>query len=296
MIKSELLKYDDFKKEVMEKFQKYFPEERQLVYSQVRKNNAVKDSVALSIDGIEGINATTVIYIQDMYNCYLHDEIDMHKFLEKMASILMEDDEYISVTQDEMESWTVWDNVKDNIYCVLINAERNKDKLSNIPHRNFLDLAITYKVELSICGGHNKASMDIDNIYLQKINKTEEDIYFEAKKNTPRILQVNSFELDDGVKCLINHEKFASTIIMYEKVLQELASQMKDDLVIIPDSVHSCMVISKNWLSDIDELKEVKKLIQIINQDSNLIDPEHVLSDNIYYFDSKKGELRVIAD
>lgn len=296
MIKSELLKYDDFKKEVMEKFQKYFPEERQLVYSQVRKNNTVKDSVALRIDGIEGINATTVIYIQDMYNCYLHDEIDMHKFLEKMASILMEDDEYISVTQDEMESWTVWDNVKDNIYCVLINAERNKDKLSNIPHRNFLDLAITYKVELSICGGHNKASMDIDNIYLQKINKTEEDIYFEAKKNTPRILQVNSFELDDGVKCLINHEKFASTIIMYEKVLQELASQMKDDLVIIPDSVHSCMVISKNWLSDIDELKEVKKLIQIINQDSNLIDPEHVLSDNIYYFDSKKGELRVIAD
>lgn len=296
MIKSESLKYDDFKKEVMEKFQKYFPEERQLVYSQVRKNNAVKDSVALRIDDIEGINATTVIYIQDMYNCYLHDEIDMHKFLEKMASILMEDDEYISVTQDEMESWTVWDNVKDNIYCVLINAERNKDKLSNIPHRNFLDLAITYKVELSICGGHNKASMDIDNIYLQKINKTEEDIYFEAKKNTPRILQVNSFELDDGVKCLINHEKFASTIIMYEEALQELASQMKDDLVIIPDSVHSCMVISKNWLSDIDELKEVKKLIQIINQDSNLIDPEHVLSDNIYYFDSKKGELRVIAD
>lgn len=296
MIKSELLRYEDFKKEVMEKFQKYFPEERQLVYSQVRKNNAVKDSVALRIDGIEGINATTVIYIQDMYNCYLHDEIDMHKFLEKMASILMEDDEYISVTQDEMESWTVWDNVKDNIYCVLINAERNKDKLSNIPHRNFLDLAITYKVELSICGGHNKASMDIDNIYLQKINKTEEDIYFEAKKNTPRILQVNSFELDDGVKCLINHEKFASTIIMYEEALQELASQMKDDLVIIPDSVHSCMVISKNWLSDIDELKEVKKLIQIINQDSNLIEPEHVLSDNIYYFDSKKGELRVIAD
>lgn len=296
MIKSELLRYEDFKKEVMEKFQKYFPEERQLVYSQVRKNNAVKDSVALRIDGIERINATTVIYIQEMYNCYLHDEIDMHKFLEKMASILMEDDEYISVTQDEMESWTVWDNVKDNIYCVLINAERNKDKLSNIPHRNFLDLAITYKVELSICGGHNKASMDIDNIYLQKINKTEEDIYFEAKKNTPRILQVNSFELDDGVKCLINHEKFASTIIMYEEALQELASQMKDDLVIIPDSVHSCMVISKNWLSDIDELKEVKKLIQIINQDSNLIDPEHVLSDNIYYFDSKKGELRVIAD
>ena len=83
---------------------------------------------------------------------------------------------------------------------------------------------------------------------------------------------------------------------MYEEALQELASQMKDDLVIIPDSVHSCMVISKNWLSDIDELKEVKKLIQIINQDSNLIDPEHVLSDNIYYFDSKKGELRVIAD
>lgn len=296
MIKSELLKYEDFKKEVMEKFQEYFPKERQLVYSQVRKNNAVKDRVALRIDGIEEKNATTVIYIQDMYNCYLHDEIAMHKFLEKMASILMEDDEYISLTQDEIESWTVWDNVKDNIYCVLINAERNKDKLSNIPHRNFLDLAITYKVELSICGGHNKASMDIDNIYLQKINKTEEDIYFEAKKNTPRILQVNSFELADGVKCLINNEKFASTIIMYEEALQELASQMKDDLVIIPDSVHSCMVMSKNCLSDIDELKEVKKLIQIINQDSNLIDPEHVLSDNIYYFDSKKGELRVVAD
>ena len=95
MIKSESLKYDDFKKEVMEKFQKYFPEERQLVYSQVRKNNAVKDSVALRIDGIEGINATIVIYIQDMYNCYLHDEIDMHKFLEKMASILMEDDDWL---------------------------------------------------------------------------------------------------------------------------------------------------------------------------------------------------------
>ena len=49
---------------------------------------------------------------------------------------------------------------------------------------------------------------------------------------------------------------------MYEEALQELASQMKDDLVIIPDSVHSCMVISKNWLSDIDELKEVKNLFK----------------------------------
>ena len=74
---------------------------------------------------------------------------------------------------------------KDNIVAILINAEANKERLKEMPHRKVedLDLAIVYKIIFKK-DSEGITSSDINNGMMAMLRVTEDELYTIAMKNT----------------------------------------------------------------------------------------------------------------
>lgn len=74
---------------------------------------------------------------------------------------------------------------KDNIVAILINAEANKERLKDMPHRMVegLDLAVVYKIIFKK-DSEGITSSDINNGMMAMLRVTEDELYIIAMKNT----------------------------------------------------------------------------------------------------------------
>ena len=74
---------------------------------------------------------------------------------------------------------------KDNIVAMLINAEANKERLKDMPHRMVegLDLVIVYKIIFKK-DSEGITSSDINNGMMAMLRVTEDELYTIAMKNT----------------------------------------------------------------------------------------------------------------
>ena len=88
-----------------------------------------------------------------------------------------------------------FEDVKSRIVFKLINTERNKALLEDIPHIEFLDLSIVFQClvlqeEFGLC------SILIHNVHLKLWDVTKEELYQAAKENTPKLMpfQIKSMQ------------------------------------------------------------------------------------------------------
>lgn len=72
-------------------------------------------------------------------------------------------------------------------------------------------------------------------------------------------------------------------------LLQDLADKKESDLLILPSSVNEVLLLArKDNMLDMDS---VKKMVEDINRDH--VDEEERLSDNIYIYRRKTGEISI---
>lgn len=198
--------------------------------------------------------------------------------------------------------------IKDKVVMRLINSEYHKEWISTVPHRQFLDLTIVYymvdDIQNSLEYGQSITFSDIERWGI-----TEEQLFLLAKYNTKRIgynwkslykevepfikqfpmlYPIESCE-EDNLFILTNRMKVYGAIVMlYEDILYAAANALDTDIYIIPSSIHELLFTKSKEIWP-DELKE---LVQIINAEG--VSPEEKLSDNIYYYDRDRRELRII--
>ena len=89
------------------------------------------------------MNISPTIYVNHMYEDYVTTE-NLNATLERAAEGFMkamEQKESINVNE-----LTNAECAKDKIVFQLINTEQNKEKLANMPHREFKDLSVIYRM------------------------------------------------------------------------------------------------------------------------------------------------------
>lgn len=138
-----MISYEDFKKEVTEKFLSYLPEEyqnMQVIVKSTEKINRTLDGLSLDAgDMLPKQRICPTLYIEDLYKSYMENP-NMHDILKAAAESM--DNSYKSMPYFpslDME------NAEKNIVFQLINSEQNKDMLKNLPHRDYFDLSIIYR-------------------------------------------------------------------------------------------------------------------------------------------------------
>lgn len=201
--------------------------------------------------------------------------------------------------------YTDFERVKKGLACRLINYEKNREQLREVPHICCLDLALVfyYVMEEQEMG---RGTILIYNSHLEMWGITKEKLCEAARKNTPELFPPEfagmeeilgeAFREREGEEedrlpmyVLTNRERrFGAVNILYDGVLAEIAEKLQDDLYILPSSVHECIIVPRCVSSSQEELEE---MVRSINCTQVL--PEEVLSDHVYCYEREEHRLRM---
>ena len=298
-----MMNYEIFKEAVKEEFMDYMPEkfkDMELVVKPVKKVNVVLDGIMLMEDGK---NISPMLYINDMYKKY-QDCGDLERTLADACTLM--EKAYGQAPDVDVDS--IMENANEKIAFQLINTEQNKTFLEQVPHREFQDLSIVYRIIISADKNAVK-STKITNELAARLGMSEEQLFKCAAENTRRIfppvvrnvndiiskmLEINGLEdvLPEQTMWVISCENGISgaTSMLYEDELHNLAENLGSDLYILPSSVHEVIAIP----SDGKDPKELAQMVAEVNMQQ--VSLEERLSNQVYHYDKNLRKLTLATD
>ena len=193
-----------------------------------------------------------------------------------------------------------WERVKDRIVCRLVGADRNRTRLQKVLHRKFLDMAVIYRYEFETEEDYS-ASLIIEDAFLKKWGISFDRFDETARANTGRLSPPSFMSMDQMMAKLLNEElpigqgselfvltnsrRMHGAFWMSEReVLETVREQVGDGFLVLPSSVHECMIVPEGAGPSPAEMAE---MVREINRHD--VDPEEVLTDSVYRYRSDTG-------
>ena len=92
---------------------------------------------------------------------------------------------------------------------------------------------------------------------------------------------------DQKIYVLTNEQKVDGAVYMlFDDVLESISIQLGTDFCIIPSSVHEVLLVPKDDTIDYEYLQEM-----VVSVNESYVEPEEVLSENVYVYERGKGIL-----
>lgn len=218
--------------------------------------------------------------------------------------------------------------VKEKICYKLVNAEKNAARLKEIPHRMWQDLAVIYYVPVSIESVCSFSSIMIDNRMLEWWGVDEGALYTHAHRNTPKLFKAKITPVLEMMKNMLQEietpelkviagmleaeldaeipegtpqlyvatndcETNGAAVLLYDGLLEGFARRMGSDFYVFPSSVHEALFLPIPPDAGDKDRNHMLETVRGVNA-SGKVAPEDILSDNVYYYDSKDNSLRLI--
>jgi hypothetical protein len=316
------LSFDVFCLEVLARFEKHFGGEWKL--DELTRVNEHLTTLLKLPDELEGLYVSPNIYLNDWYIKYCRMNPDeeneiyeaMFRFWEDACG---QEDYIVGVMSQFIETPSL---LLDKVIFHLIGKERNATLLERVPHRDFLDMAIIYRVVVSSREDGYLESLLVTDDLMERFGWSEEMLYEHSKVNTPKMFpavivsmldyfqgygdfapvedyDVKSHSFDDFIPMFtvtnngmgsVLFNRYGAASMLYTDVLKLLADQCDDDLLLIPSSIHEFIMIPLNYTDG--RTAEFRDMVGEVN--SNVLDPREALTDSVYIYDRRKAEL-VIA-
>ena len=223
----------------------------------------------------------------------------------------------------DMSFFLDYEKMKEKVVFKAVGYARNKELLRQIPHILFLDMALVFychvpQKEL------DSATILVYNSHLKMWGVTKERLYWDAQKNTPRILPARILSMEEMMKeiCsvdeigegtmedmeqtaegnapdsgfgkggrmfVLGNEKklFGAAAMFYRDTIEEFSDEMGKSIFILPSSVHEVILVPDDGLQEPEELW---KMVCEINETQ--VEPEDVLTDSVYYFSRKCKKIK----
>lgn len=306
------MSYNQFLEEIKAAVQKRLGDGYELQIQQIRKNNGVLlDGLII---GKERNSVAPTIYLNSYYMDYSQGK-SIDKILEDIMSIYKENSD---VNLGEMRKFLDFNNLRDKVAFKLIQKEKNQELLQEIPYFEFLDLAVVFYLLLDENQGGQMTAL-IHNSHMEQWGVTREELNHLAEKNTPVLLppevrtmeevirdiftkQLSKFD-EDSLKDLFGTDQSSPIIyvlsnkkqingagcILYEGFLKHFAEEQKEDIIILPSSVHETLLIRDRGNLKYEELKEMVFQINLTE-----VLEEDVLSNCIYCYELETDKITKI--
>lgn len=275
----------------------------------VRKNNGiVLRGLTVTQDDS---NISPTIYL----NSYYEEYIKGRATLVNVVNDVMDTYRRNKVNQSvDMRYFLSYESVKERIIYKLVNTEKNKELLEDVPHIEFLDLSIIFQCLVSQ-EDLGRASILIHNVHLKLWEVSVDALYQAAKENTQRlqgyeikgiteVLQeimcaeevenivdedcMSAFSGSVPMYVLSNKNRVeGAACMLYPNLIQDFAKAIQSSFYIIPSSIHELLLLPTEHL---EESQEIKHMIREINDTQ--VSVEEILSYSLYLYD--KEEQRII--
>ena len=304
--------FNEYVERVKREVKDYLPEEYKDVNPEinvVRKNNG-KELTGLTLRGESNICPN--IYLNSFYD--LHQEgMKVSETMSKIGEIFQR--EIKRTPQFNLEDFT-YNNMKDNLYYTVINAEKNEKLLQDIPHQRREDLAIVYRVNVCI-SEEGTGSILLNNEHLKVWGVDHREVHDQAVRNMPRILPPKFENMNDIIAELMGEdvelfEEMAGENMMWvlsndkrmqgaaymfdEKVMSSIAEKLGGDFIVLPSSLHEVIIIKEEdiMVEENIDLEFIQRMVSEVNESQ--VEPDEVLSDAIYRYSSKDNKLSIIEE
>lgn len=253
----------------------------------------------------EGTTVSPTIYLDSFYEEYIRGK-SLGEIVQEVSRIYEQNRVMDNI---DFDFFLDYNAVRGRIFQKVINYEKNKRMLENVPHVRFLDLAVVcYYAYMNDFLG--RGSIQIETGHLDRWGISQEALFSDARENTMQKLGPEVKGMDeilwemlsenlDGVSSeqfenVIDHtvrevpmyvmtlrgRYFGAVCICFTAWLRSVAEKFGKNLFILPSSIHELILIPDVGREKPDFLK---KMVREVNQEH--VSREERLSDQVYYFD-----------
>lgn len=319
----ERIRIKEFMEKLAERIVEELYNEVKIDMTEVLKNNSVRyHGLVISSPGS---NVSPTIYVDGLFDDFIKGK-DMDDIVWEIINTYHNYNERVRDVEIEYSKWTQFENVKDQVFMKLINYNRNTELLEKHPHVRYLDLAVTFHINVENTM-ENQASVKINYELMRRWGITTEKLYEFAKENTRKMFPLTVKPMSDVIFDLINsgnfdknyeyektnedfcgivnednmvHKMFVMTnsccvngavSLVYKEFIEEFAREQGCNIVMLPSSVHEVICIT-----NVDK-EDYLHLIRMVNEVNAIhVMPEEVLSDNIYIYNKETNVIEPFVD
>lgn len=190
--------------------------------------------------------------------------------------------------------------VEGRIFHKVINYEKNRELLQNVPHLRWNDLAVTfyYRMEEGIL---ERSSITVQNSHLDMWGQSVEEIFRISQRNMKEKMPGHLIPILErqekgtggiGVPMYVltnKEEILGASAMLYSEEIKKLAERLDSDLLILPSSLHEIILLPDNQKEGYSFYREV---VSEVNRTQ--VPAEEILSFNLYRYDRQKEEIELI--
>ena len=304
------MSYEEFKNEVRRLVAARCEEGDEVDLITVTKNNATrKDALIIRR---KGQNIAPNLYLESFYREFqdgmtIEDIVDQVMTIEKNCKR----PDFFS-----LDDFSDYEKVKNKIYARLVRRDLNVELLHKAPHRDVMDLAVVYYV-LHSSEQYGMATTVVLSDFLSHWRVTEEELHENAMNNTFSNLGVVVSSITDMLEDMLREKgayeaigqleeirrqetdrmfvvsntvkNYGAVNLLYSDFLKTFATKY-GSFYVIPSSIHELIFVPSAEQSE-EESRELQQMVSEVNRSELL--PEEILSDHVYFYNSKTDELKM---
>ncbi len=267
----------------------------------VKNNGIIRHALVIKK---ESNNIAPTIYIDELHKAYESGAVTM-SLARDVVSLYRK-----SQPSDQLDVSFYMDfsKVAPKLFFKVVNYEKNKKKLKDIPIKRVLDLAL-----VPLCRFINESIGDgcitIQKSHLEDWEISEEELWENVIESAVKVTPIKVSGLMDvmeelvpgsdraeeacGIYIATNTSMYLGAgVIFYPGMLREMADYHESDLFIIPSSVHETLIIpDTNMSMDVESLRN---MIGEVNRTA--VADEEILSDNLYIYERESDSMFIVKE
>ena len=287
----------EFADKVCKAVQRQLGEAYQVELQEIKKNNGIVLHGLIILP--QGRNVAPMIYLETFLEDY-HSGTTFSAVIHRLISLYWKNAPGDGV---EVKFFGSFENVRDRICYRLVGRRRNEKMLRDMPHIEFLDMAICFYY--AYCGEQlGEGMIPVFNCHLEMWKTSTAELYRLAQENTPRLYpwvcdSVGSMlDWEEGdvfldeipMKILTNNKRnHGAAALIYPHVLEAVTEQGAKGYYIFPCSVHEVILAADIGMGTAEEFKQM-----IVDINDTQLPLDEVLSDSLYYYDTAEKRIKII--
>lgn len=300
-----MLSFDEFTQQIAKDVQNKIEAAGFQGYSYEIKNDIKKNNRTVCGLYIGKNNAGAILPLDDPYENYtdgISYDMLLDAIVKQLTGVLANAD-----LKQKAQDISNYETARRGLLVTLIGVKGNEGLLDECPHRLIEDMAIVYRIMTESVLPNS--SVLIRYSLMEKWGISEEQLYEDAMQNsvenfpakskglleTLREFALNNFsDIKENEAYVVSSSKcFGASAILYPGFLESVADKLHADLVILPSSIHECLILPYDETKMSDGAQPFLDMVKQIN--AEVVAPEERLTDNVYFYDRKNKKFGIMT-
>ncbi len=277
---------DKLQKELSE----HFGNSYRITVTKTEKNNgAVRYGMTIS-NGETNLSPT--VYVEELYRQYTEGK----SFCEIVGEVLRVYEDVKVEKKMDVRLLTDFSRIRERIVYRLLGYEKNRRRLSDVPHIRFLDMVLVCYL---IIGEEmpEDAAVLVTSGLCRFWGIDGEMLFALAEQNTPRLFPVRLLDMrsltgqKESYMYVMTNQKamFGAGCILYPGVPKRFAEKTGSSFYILPSSVHELLLIPDRLPFCAEKFGGIVR-----EMNSRYVEPMEILTDSVYYYDKEKEKILLL--